>query len=306
MKQGDQFMRTDDAEQALRAYQSAHGIMAVPTTGIAVVRALTKLGRLVEARDVALQVIRHPLEGNEPGAWVAAREQAVTASRDLESRIAGIVVRVEGDHTGLHVLIDGLTLANSLIGLERKVDPGNHVALVSADGFREARFEVSLSEGETREINVRLEPIEVLTKREAPPSPPSLAPVDELSAAPFSPAAEQEPSATPRVLLIGGASAAGLGLVVGSVAGTMSLMRTSDLKSTCPNAGCPADQQRNYDSAHILATVSNIAFAVGALGAVVGAYGYYWSVTDDKRDDGAGVKIWPMAGLGGAGLHGAF
>ena len=47
---------TNDLEGALKRYEAAHEIMGVPTTGIEVARTRAKLGQLVEARAVAIEL----------------------------------------------------------------------------------------------------------------------------------------------------------------------------------------------------------------------------------------------------------
>src|SRR5262245_1107365 len=49
-----------DYEGARKAFQAAHEIMGVPTTALDLAKALEKLGKLVEARTVALEVARMP------------------------------------------------------------------------------------------------------------------------------------------------------------------------------------------------------------------------------------------------------
>lgn len=297
MKEGDRHLDADDAAQALRAYQAAHGIMNVPPTGVAVVRALTRLGRLVEARDVALQVIRSPASAGESPVFARAREEAAEAARSLESRIAGLVVRV----SGASVSIDGVPLAEGAVGLVRKVDPGNHVVVVSAPGRKEARLEVTLAEGETRELAPELEPL-----ADAPPVPRP--PPEKSLEAPAQPARREAAPAAPAgasALLVGGASAAVLGVAVGSVTGYLAIKRSSDLRSSCPSAGCPPSRQADYDSAHRLATVSNIAFAVGAVGIGVGAYGWYLS-KQEPATAAPRARVWPVAGVGSLGVKGRF
>lgn len=300
MKEGDGYLNQQDAEQALRAYQAAHALMNVPSTGVAVARALTALGRLVEARDVALQVVRSPMRTAEPAVWARAREEAALAARALEARIAGVIVHAP---PGSRVAIDGVTLAESAVGLVRKVDPGAHVIVVSAPGLAEVTLEVTLAEGETREVSPELEPI-------TEPSPPARRPTRQPSVTmdpPPARPAQSSDSTTGRVLLVGGASAAALGLVVGSVSGAMAMSRTAELQRSCPTAGCPASRQDDYDAAHRWATVSNAAFAVGVVGLAVGTYGYFVSSSSPTRAPvNAGVSVEPAAGLEFAGVRGRF
>ncbi len=311
MKEGDRLLRADDPAQALRAYRAAHTIMNVPPTGMAVVRALTRLGKLVEARDVALQVLRLPAEEGEPPAFSRARDEAAAAARALEVRIAGIVVRAEG----ATVEIDGVTLSQETVGLVRKVDPGAHVVVVRAPGFKAATLEFTLSEGETREFAPQLAPLpahpepanaEAANARAeiSPPvahSPPP--PADPPQ--PVREAGPREDSTTARSLMWGGASLAAAGLVVGSVTGVMAVRRSSDLRSTCPDAGCPPERQDDFDAAHSLATISNVAFALGIIGLGVGTYGYI-TYHAAPANHSSGTAVWRAIGPGTVALHGAF
>ncbi|MCE7894423.1 MAG: PEGA domain-containing protein [Sorangiineae bacterium PRO1] len=297
MKEGDRYSNEGDAAQALRAYQAAHGIMNVPPTGMAVVRAFTQLGRLVEARDVALQVIRSSVQHGESPVFAKARQEAAAAARDLEARIAGLVVRVEG----ARVVIDGAVLADGAVGLVRKLDPGKHVVVVSAPGHEEVRLEVTLAEGETRELSPTLVRI---PEPDAPSKPPP-ARTAKAQVEPAPPAAERQPTSSGRWLMIGGASAAVAGVAVGSITGIMAIQRSSDLRSSCPSSGCPPSRQDDYDSAARLATVSNVAFAVGAVGIGVGVSGYFLS-SSEPAARGSRSSVWPVAGLGALGLEGRF
>ena len=56
MDEGDRKFAAKDFKGALDAYQGAHAIMGVPTTGIEVAKAQEALGLLVEARDTLLAV----------------------------------------------------------------------------------------------------------------------------------------------------------------------------------------------------------------------------------------------------------
>jgi isocitrate lyase len=66
MDQGDERVAHQDYAAALTLYRAAHDIMNVPTTGIEVARTLSSLGKLVEARDAALEVLKLPEAPNEP------------------------------------------------------------------------------------------------------------------------------------------------------------------------------------------------------------------------------------------------
>src|SRR4051794_24085519 len=61
--------QSGDLEAALKAYRGADAIMKVPTTGVAVVRTLAAMGRLLEARERALAVVRSPVAPDESEAF---------------------------------------------------------------------------------------------------------------------------------------------------------------------------------------------------------------------------------------------
>ena len=63
MKRGDTAFDAADYRAALEAYETAHGIMQVPSTGVALARTQEKLGLLLEARNTVLAVARSRLAG---------------------------------------------------------------------------------------------------------------------------------------------------------------------------------------------------------------------------------------------------
>jgi hypothetical protein len=60
MKEGDGKFAAKDYAGALKAYEAAHAIMQVPSTGLPLAKAQLERGLLVEARDTLLQITRHP------------------------------------------------------------------------------------------------------------------------------------------------------------------------------------------------------------------------------------------------------
>ena len=62
----------------------------------------------------------------------------------------------------------------------------------------------------------------------------------------------------------------GAGLVLGVITGVASLSKVDDLEAACPVKACPPALQGDIDSANTLANVSNVGFALGAVGVVVG------------------------------------
>ena len=58
MTEGTKHSDAGEKAAALKSFEGAHSIMNVPSTGIALARALAAVGRLLDARDMALAVRR--------------------------------------------------------------------------------------------------------------------------------------------------------------------------------------------------------------------------------------------------------
>lgn len=150
-------LESGDAESAVKAFQAAHAIMNVPTTGLDLVRGLMALGRLIEARTVALDVSRMPEEPKEPRAFTKARNQAEKLAEALAKRIPALVIEVNGPPAGkAMVTVDGAAVPAEALGLEWKVDPGEHTVEAKASGFQAERRTVQVDEGATLPVELTL------------------------------------------------------------------------------------------------------------------------------------------------------
>ncbi|MFO0659823.1 MAG: hypothetical protein U0165_08340 [Polyangiaceae bacterium] len=158
MGEGDTKFEAKDYAGALSAYEGAHKIMGVPTTGIAVARALEALGQLIEARDLALQVARIPTSSGEPKPFAQARSDADSLAEKLAAKIATVKIEVSGLPAGTtpKVTIDGVALTPEAAALPRKVNPGKRVIAASAPGFANATQEVVLKPGATVDVKLAM------------------------------------------------------------------------------------------------------------------------------------------------------
>jgi hypothetical protein len=168
MKEGDTKFAAKDFAGALKAYQAAHAIMQVPSTGLPLARTQLERGLLVEARDTLLQVSRHPKEANEPAAYAKAREEAAQLAQKIAPRIPSLVIVVEGASAdAAAVAVDGSAVPSAALGAPRKVNPGSHTVTASAPGYRDASATVDVKEGENEKVTLKL----VSTGGATPPPP---------------------------------------------------------------------------------------------------------------------------------------
>src|SRR5438105_2853150 len=68
MAEGRKKRDANDLARALQAFQAADALMHVPTTGLELAKTLAQMGRLAEAREKALAVVRTPETDGEPKA----------------------------------------------------------------------------------------------------------------------------------------------------------------------------------------------------------------------------------------------
>ncbi|EYF08555.1 hypothetical protein [Chondromyces apiculatus] len=156
--EGREKLDAGDAAAAVKAFEAAHAIMGVPTTGLDLARGLAAMGRLIEARTTALDVVRTAPVPREPRAFTNARKEAETLAEALARRIPSLVIEVSGPPEGkASVTVDGAAVPAQALGLSWKVDPGEHVVVAKAPGFGEASQSVAVDEGSSSPVKLVLQ-----------------------------------------------------------------------------------------------------------------------------------------------------
>ncbi|MDB5214597.1 MAG: hypothetical protein JWO86_2524 [Myxococcaceae bacterium] len=256
MDEGKERSRVGDKERAIEAYQKAHDIMKVPTTGIALAKAQLAVGHLVEARDVALEVARMPRENGEPTIFEKSRREAKELEASIKPRIPTVRIIVKGG-PATRVSFDGGAVASLLLGEPVAMNPGKHSIIArNADGA-ERRTEVELAERDAKEVELTLPvPTPALVVAPVPERPRSAGETD------------RGRTTGANVLVFGGVALAVVGLGIGGVTGALTLSKAGDVKTQCANGICDPAAKTDLDSANSLATISTIGFAVGGAGAL--------------------------------------
>jgi hypothetical protein len=210
--------------------------MGVPTTGLDLAKAMVARGKLVEARDLAMQVTRMPARAGEARAYAKARAAARQLATELAARIPSIVITVKGpaDARELQVTLDGVALVSEALGLPRKVNPGAHTIVARAPGFEVAEANVALEGAETREIEVTLKPVRAEPAASTRASPQPLRPA---------PHEGNQPAVWP--WLVGGTGVAALGASVGFWVDHAAAQRT--IAADCPNRVCDPSKYSQDD-----------------------------------------------------------
>lgn len=284
MDRGVEREEARDFPAALTAYEEAHALVGLPMTGLATARIQVALGRLTEALELARTVKQMPKWAHETPAYDKARASAAALEQQLTKRIPAIIVQVEGAGGDAYTVeIDGRALDAQQASKPVQVNPGKHLVRVTGEDFEPAQQEPESSEGEILTISIVLKRLPGhLKKSKGWMSSP---------------------------LVWSGFGVGAAGLIAGTVTGILSLNETSEIKKQCDGIRCPSSYRSKIDDANTLANVSNISFAIGGAGVVVGIVGILISGSPSPQSAGHGGKgpwIRPLIGLGSAGVAGTF
>jgi hypothetical protein len=297
MDEGKERTRAGEKERALEAYRKAHDLMKVPSTGIALAKAHLALGQLIEARDVALEVVRMPHDSGEPPVFEKARKEAKELDVSIKPRIPTIRIVVKGG-PATRVTVDGGEVAPLLLGEPVAVNPGKHsVSAKNADAI-EKRADVELAERDAKQIELVL-PV---------PNPAVVvAPLPDRPVVKPPPVGGGERTTGASVLLFGGFGLAVAGLAVGGITGALTLSKASTVKVQCQNDICDPNAKADLDSAGTLATISTIGFIAGGAGLALGVVGLLLPRTKAEsalQSTERRTAVW--FGPGSMGVRGSF
>lgn len=288
-QEGKQLLEAGDHEAAVKKFLAANALASTPITGLYLARAYEKVGKLVEARETALSIGRLAIDPSETERSAQARQEAAELARQWEPRIPSLTVQLKehSQDVAAIVTIDGQQIPQVAIGQVRKVNPGPHVVTVSAPGRDEAKYELTLGEGESRVIEI------AIPEEPAAESPTSAAATKPMPAK----------SSRPKTMMITGFTMAGVGLTLGALAGLQAMKKESELRDQCPNHQCPPEVHKQLEEATEVGTLATVSVGVAVVGATVAIIGF---VQGRKTQPQKAQVVSPWVGVGSAGLQGAF
>jgi hypothetical protein len=306
---GVRFAMAGDCRNAIDKLARAEAIIHAPTTALPLAKCEIQLGKIVAGTEILNRLLNEVLPPNAPEPWVDAKKQVQPLLDATTPRIGKLRIHVERQATGtgdLQVTVDGEPLPPAILDNDRATDPGTHHVAATAPGFTSDAADVSLTEGQSRTVVLKLDALPV----GPPPAsalPATLAtPPAETPAAPGP--APPAPDRVPAYVVLG---VGGAGIVVGTIFGVLALGNKSSLDSDCPMGkdACPIEKQSDVDSLNSSlktnALLSTIGLAVGVVGLGVGTY-LFVSARSDGAPKTARLEVRPWVGPGSAGLAGSF
>jgi hypothetical protein len=238
-----------DYAGAIETFKRADETYHAPTLVFGLAKAHAKAHHLLTARTLYRNLIAEPMPPDAPEAFAGAQKSAKEELKAVVLAIPTLEVRVRDAATAAKVVvtIDG---APATPGAPTDLDPGKHEVIITRDGARDIRS-VILAEGTHESIVLDLGAAQVPAA-----GPTSAAPSDA-----------SRPSAVPGAIVL---SLGGAGLVVGAVAGIVTLQQAAAIKAHCPRGVCPLDEKPKVATANAISAVSTAGFITAGVGAVVG------------------------------------
>lgn len=185
----------------------------------------------------------------------ARRQASSDLAQKLDARVPRLVVDVADKPANLAVTIDGVD-STSLVGVEVRVDLGEHTVVATAPGFRDEHRSVKTAhEGETRTVTIHMVP-------PGAPEPTKRAPVV---------ATTSSRATYGKIAVVSGGILIGAGLGVGAYA-----VSTWHDAQSCTSCNRPSTAH----SAVIAGDISTVLVIVGAVPAIAGIY--LWRTADSS------------------------
>lgn len=297
-REGHAALQAKDYEKAADRLERANNLIHAPTFLLLLARARIGQGRLVEAYDLYREIIRETVDP-KLSAFKKAVRNAKKEVGPLKARLAKVSVQIDGPlPRGVKITLNGVNVPRAALGAERLVDPGRVVARAKAPGHRAAKSKsILLKEGQQGPV-LRL-------RLTALPKAASLKPKTTI----MSFDQDHSNGTTQRTL---GYVSLGLGaasLAVGSVTGTLALIKHSELLELCDpeKSGCMVPSTNSSLKSEYLSYADTTTIALAAGGTLVAAgIALLLTAPDDESFQALKPRITPFVGLGTIGAVGQF
>jgi hypothetical protein len=279
-------------QEASDKLEKAYAIARVPTLALWSARALAKLGRLLEAAARLEEAANIELAEGEQELQRRAKVEAREELETLQSRIPQLVVEVEGAPPDqVNVTLDGEPELQVVVGQKLQIDPGRH-RVQATYGEATLQQEIQLAEGDARTLVLPFSGSADAAAGAAEGGAESSSLMDQDSGRSASP-----------LKALGWVSLGlgGVGLVVGGVAGVISLGKKSDIEDSprCNGNRCAPSERDLVDSYDSARSVSTIGFIAGG---VLTAAGITLLITQSA----SGADTQAFIGPGTIGARGTF
>lgn len=302
-QQGAEALQNKNYSEAIDLLSRAEAIIHAPPHLLLIGRGQVGLGKLVAARETFLKIIREELPANAPAAFKRAQEDAQTELTAIEPRIGSLRIVLTGpgaaDPSKVTVKLDEQGVTSALIGVHRPIDPGKHVVTATAAGRSPVTQEVSLGDGEKKEVSLEVEA-------------PAAATPDGQTGGGVGPTGPEKPQKSSPLKYVGiaGMGLGGAGIITGAVFTAMFVSKSNEADeafAACPRP-CPDAEKAKIDeldnAVASRGTGAIVGFAAGA--ALAGAGVALFLIGSKKQDKPASALVVPYVAPNSLGFVGRF
>ena len=287
---------SNDYQTAQDLFRRAYALVPAPTLSVREARALEKLGRWVEAVEAYVRTLRTALGADAPEVFEKAQRDAREELARLRPRVPRLKVLLEGatENRSVIVTLDGRPLRAALIGVDTLADPGQHTVDAAAPDGTHSTEVVSLAEGESKTVVLRISPAKPAGGASSTPPKPAFDVTTNHGS---------EPSSNQRTwgIVALGVGIAGVG--TGAITGLLAADRHASAEESCPDDRCLEGSAGadDVEAFRTLRTASIIAYLTGVIGIGLGTT---LLITAPPKPKKAGIQ--PLIGLNGVGASGWF
>lgn len=287
---------------AAALFARAEALVHAPPHLLYYARASVKLGKLVQANEAYVKILREALPPKAPKAFVDAQSAAAAEQPNVEQSVPHLTIIVEGKGAkDAHVTMNGAEVPQPLLGIPAPFDPGDLELEAVAPGWKSEKVKVLLKAGARDTVTL------TLSIAAAPVAPPPILSSTGPVAAPPKPG-----------LRAAGWISVGVGVVALGV-GTYFLVdnrtKRGDADALCAGPGnvCPAAQRSTVQSldsdANASAVLSWLGYGIGGVGVGMGVIMLVLSRgghAETGTPPTTTATVHPWFGPGSVGLSGTF
>jgi len=260
---GVEAYQANDFASATDKLEKAYAILKVPTLGLWSGRALVQTGKWIEASERFLEVTSLQVPAGDVAVQKQAQADAAAELKTLTPRVPVVTVAVEGAPLAdCAITIDGQQVASSLLSSGRLLNPGKHL-IEAHHGAEQTSTEISAVEGQRSTAVLKFAAPPPALVAAPPPASPAPPPPHETSA---------QPGSSQRTWAYVALGAGGVGLVVGTITGSIALGKKSNIddSTSCHDNRCAPSETDQVNSYNAMRTVSSVGFIAGGALAALG------------------------------------
>jgi len=254
---------------SIAEFERAEARYHAPPHLLYIARAKARLGRLVEARDGFRAIVEETLDDQSPRAFHVAQVEAKAELTELEGQIPSVQITIVGlEAESATLIVNGEERGAPPESLE--LDPGQYSIEARSDGAWAPPQSVTLEPGDNTLVTLQMQ-------------------ADEGGA-----------FMVPALVAFG---VAGVGLVIGTITGIVSLNQTADIDEQCEGDRCPPSLEGDADAAKATGNASTAFFVIGGIAAATGATLLLLDSSDSTTSE---ARVQLRVGPGAVQLTGTF